>query len=130
MKVCYWGTFERQYPRNAVLISGLRQNGIEVVECHFALWKEGFRYNKLTLLSGFVIKLRFLSRALVAYSTLTYRYLFLGEHDAVVVGYWGHIDVFFLAPFAKLKRKPIIFDAFFSLYDTAISDWELAPKNS
>jgi len=130
MKVCYWGTFERQYPRNAVLISGLRQNGIEVVECHFALWKEGFRYNKLTLLSGFVIKLRFLSRALVAYSTLIYRYLFLGEHDAVVVGYWGHIDVFFLAPFAKLKRKPIIFDAFFSLYDTAISDWELAPKNS
>ena len=87
MKVCYWGTFERQYPRNAVLISGLRQNGIEVVECHFALWKEGFRYNKLTLLSGFVIKLRFLSRALVAYSTLIYRYLFLGEHDAVVVGY-------------------------------------------
>ena len=130
MKVCYWGTFERQYPRNAVLISGLRQNGIEVVECHFALWKDGFRYNKLTLLSGFVIKLRFLSRALVAYSTLIYRYLFLGEHDAVVVGYWGHIDVFFLAPFAKLKRKPIIFDAFFSLYDTAISDWELAPKNS
>jgi|SRR2546427_1039100 len=130
MKVCYWGTFERQYPRNAVLMSGLRQNGIEVVECHFALWKEGFRYNKLTLLSGFVIKLRFLSRALVAYSTLIYRYLFLGEHDAVVVGYWGHIDVFFLAPFAKLKRKPIIFDAFFSLYDTAISDWELAPKNS
>ena len=113
-----------------MLISGLRQNGIEVVECHFALWKEGFRYNKLTLLSGFVIKLRFLSRALVAYSTLIYRYLFLGEHDAVVVGYWGHIDVFFLAPFAKLKRKPIIFDAFFSLYDTAISDWELAPKNS
>lgn len=29
-----------------------------------------------------------------------------------------------------MKRKPIIFDAFFSLYDTAISDWGLAPKNS
>jgi glycosyltransferase involved in cell wall biosynthesis len=130
MKLCYWGTFERQYPRNAVVISGLRQNGVEVIECHFALWKEGFRYNKLTLLSGLGGKLRFLGRILLAYPTVISRYLFIGEHDAVVVGYWGHFDIFFLAPFAKLKRKPIIFDAFFSLYDTAISDWKLAPKNS
>lgn len=130
MKVCYWGTFERDYPRNAVLISGLRQNGIEVIECHFALWKESFRYNKLALLSGFANKLRFLGRVLVAYPILICRYLLLDEHDAVVVGYLGHIDMFFLAVFAKLKRKPIIFDAFFSLNDTAISDWGLAPKNS
>jgi glycosyltransferase involved in cell wall biosynthesis len=130
MKVCYWGTFERQYPRNAVLISGLRQNGIEVVECHYPLWEQSFRYNKVTLFSGFADKLRFLSRALLAYPTLIYRYLFLGDHDAVIVGYLGHIDVLFLAPFAKLKRKPMIFDAFFSLYDTAISDWGLAGKSS
>jgi len=130
MKVCYWGTFEREYPRNAVLMSGLRQNGIEVIECHFTLWKQSFRYNKLALLSGFGNKLRFLGRALLAYPILIYRYLLLREHDAVIVGYWGHIDVYFLALFAKLRRKPIIFDAFFSLYDTAISDWGLAPKNS
>lgn len=95
MKVCYWGTFEREYPRNAVLISGLRQNGIEVIECHFALWKRSFRYNKLALLAGLGNKLRFLGRALLAYPILICRYLLLGEHDAVVVGYWGHIDVFF-----------------------------------
>jgi len=130
MKVCYWGTFEKRYPRNAVLISGLRQNGIDVIECHFPLWKEGFQYNKMTLLSGFAAKLRFLGRALVAYPTLLCRYLSADEHDAVVVGYWGHIDILILAPFARLKQKPIIFDAFFSLYDTAISDWGLAPENS
>ncbi len=130
MKVCYWGTFEREYPRNAVLISGLRANGIDVIECHFALWKQSFRYNKLALLSGFANKLRFLGRVLLAYPILICRYLLLREHDAVIVGYWGHIDVYFLAVFAKLRRKPIIFDAFFSLYDTAISDWGLAPKGS
>jgi hypothetical protein len=70
MKVCYWGTFERDYPRNAVLTSGLRQNGIEVIECHFPLWKESFRYNKLALLSGFANKLLFLGRVLVAYPIL------------------------------------------------------------
>jgi len=130
MKVCYWGTFEQEYPRNAVLISGLRQNGIEVIECHFPLWKQSFRYNKLALLAGFGDKVRFIVRAILAYPLLICRYLLLPKHDVVVVGYWGHVDVFFLALFAKLRRKPIIFDAFFSLYDTAISDWGLASKNS
>ncbi len=130
MKVCYWGTFERAYPRNSVLITGLRQNGIDVVECHFPLWQDGFRYNKRTLLSGFRRKLRILSRALVGYPKLIYQYLSLGEHDAVVVGYLGHIDVLILAPFARLRQKPIVFDAFFSLYDTAISDWGVSDKES
>lgn len=130
MKVCYWGTFEREYPRNAVLISGLRQNGIEVIECHFPLWDDGFRFNKLTLLSGYWGKFRTISRALLAYPTLIFRYLAVEKHDAVVVGYLGHVDVLFLAPFARLRQIPIIFDAFFSLYDTAISDWGIAGKNS
>jgi glycosyltransferase involved in cell wall biosynthesis len=130
MKVCYWGTFEREYPRNAVLIAGLRQNGIEVIECHYPLWKEGFRSNKMALLAGFGRKLRFAGRALLNYPILIYRYLCLGHHEAVLVGYLGHFDIFFLMPFAKLKRKPIVFDAFFSLYDTAILDWQLASKKS
>ena len=130
MKVCYWGTFEREYPRNAVLIAGLRPNGIEVFECHFALWRQSFRHNKLVLLSGFARKLRFLGRALFVYPILICRYLFSRQHDAVIVGYWGHIDIHFLAAVAKLRRKPIIFDAFFSLYDAVISDWGLTSKNS
>jgi len=130
MRICYWGTFEREYPRNAVLISGLRQNGVEVIECHFALWQQSFRYNKFALLGSLGKKLRLLGRALLAYPVLIYRYILVREHDAVVVGYLGHIDIFFLALFAKLKQKPIIFDAFFSLYDTAISDWRLAQENS
>jgi glycosyltransferase involved in cell wall biosynthesis len=130
MKVCYWGTYERQYPRNAVLISGLRKNGVEVIECHFPLWNDGFRFNKLTLLSGYWRKFRTISRVLLAYPTLILRYLSMGKHDAVVVGYLGHIDVLFLAPFARLRQIPIIFDAFFSLYDTAISDWGIAKRDS
>ena len=130
MKVCYWGTYERQYPRNTILISGLRKNGVEVMECHFQLWNEGFRFNKLTLMSGYWRKFRTISRVLFAYPALIFRYLSMEKHDAVVVGYLGHIDVLFLAPFARLRRTPIIFDAFFSLYDTAISDWEIAKKDS
>jgi glycosyltransferase involved in cell wall biosynthesis len=130
MKICYWGTFEREYPRNAVLIAGLRQNGIEVMECHYPLWVDGFRSNKMALLNGFGSKLRLAVRAALNYPILIYRYLCLGDHDAVIVGYLGHLDMFFLTPFARLKKKPLVFDAFFSLYDTAISDWQIGSKNS
>ena len=130
MKLCYWGTYEREYPRNAVLIAGLRQNGIEVVECNYDLWKEGFRFNKIKLLAGFGRKLRFATRAVLNYPVLIYRYLCSAKHDAVIVGYLGHIDIFILVLFAKIKRKPIVFDAFFSLYDTAISDWRLSSDQS
>jgi glycosyltransferase involved in cell wall biosynthesis len=130
MKICYWGTFEREYPRNAVLIAGLRQNGVEVIECHYELWEQAFRSNKMALLAGFGRKLRLAVRAFLNYPILIYRYLCVGDHDAVIVGYLGHLDIFFLMPFAKLKRKLLVFDAFFSLYDTAILDWQLGSKNS
>src|SRR5688500_13304309 len=130
MKICYWGTFDPEYPRNAVLIAGLRQNNIDVSECHFNLWRQGFRYNKLVLLSGLAKKLRMIGRGLLGYAILICRYLFSSRHDAVVIGYLGHLDVHFLAAFAKLRREPIVFDAFFSLYDAVSSDWGMAAKSS
>lgn len=130
MRVCYWGTFERAYPRNSVLMAGLRQNGIEVVECHFDLWGQSFRHNKLVLLSGLGRKARFLGRALFGYPLLIWKYLFSQSNDAVIVGYLGHFDIFFLAAFAKIRREPIIFDAFFSIHDAVTSDWCLTSKNS
>ena len=40
MRVCYFGTYSTGpgYPRNRVIIKGLRENGIEVVECHKEIW--------------------------------------------------------------------------------------------
>ena len=33
------GTYERDYPRNRVLIDGLAQIGVAVAECHAPLWE-------------------------------------------------------------------------------------------
>jgi len=40
----------------------------------------------MALLAGFGNKLRFVGRAVLAYPVLIYRYLLLGDHDAVVIG--------------------------------------------
>ena len=34
MKILYFGTYERTYPRNAQVISCLRRAGVEVAERH------------------------------------------------------------------------------------------------
>ena len=40
MKVCYFGTYERAYPRNAQVISCLRTAGVEVTEEHIPVWDD------------------------------------------------------------------------------------------
>ena len=39
VRVLYFGTYERDYPRNAQVISCLRRAGVEVIERHATLWE-------------------------------------------------------------------------------------------
>jgi glycosyltransferase involved in cell wall biosynthesis len=66
-----------------------------------------------------------LLRWLFAYPGLIWRYLRVAPHDAVLVGYMGHLDVLVLWPFARLRGAPIVWDAFLSLYDTVVEDRKL-----
>ena len=38
LRVCYFGTYRADYARNHILITGLRRNGVEVIECQESLW--------------------------------------------------------------------------------------------
>ena len=126
MRVVYWGTYDTGKPRNRIMIQGLRENGIEVIECHADVWKgvedksQVFRWSQ---------RLRVLIIWLSRYPRLIWRYLQLPKHDAVIVGYMGHIDVLILWLFAKLRRVPIIWDVFISLYNTAVEDRNLVAQN-
>ncbi|MEF9426698.1 MAG: hypothetical protein L0956_05835 [Candidatus Mariimomonas ferrooxydans] len=53
MKVCYFGTYSTGpgYPRNRVIIKGLRENRVEVIECHKEIWKDASE--KIRAASGF-----------------------------------------------------------------------------
>ena len=37
MKVCYFGTYRKEYSRNKIMIAALRIAGAEVKECHVTL---------------------------------------------------------------------------------------------
>lgn len=103
MKVCYFGIYKPSYARNKILISGLKQNGVEVIECRIEP-SEKFKYLKL---------LR--------------KHRKIGDYDLMLVGFPGQT----VMPLAKLiARTPIVLDAFVSLYDSSVFDRKtVSPKS-
>lgn len=108
MRVCYFGAYDRSYPRNVVLITGLRKAGVEVVECHSAAAVKPVRY--AVLAANFVRAAR--------------------DVDVIVVGASGHAYVPLARALATASRTPLIVDAFVSQYDTVILDRREAPPDS
>ncbi|HEX7254493.1 MAG TPA: glycosyltransferase [Gaiellaceae bacterium] len=110
MRVLYFGTYERRYPRNAQVISALRRVGVEVVERHQPVW-DG-REEKWSLGPSAALRLALAeARLLVGAPT---------EADFVIVGYPGHLDL----PAARrvARGKPVVFNPLVSLSDTLVGD--------
>jgi glycosyltransferase involved in cell wall biosynthesis len=110
VRVLYFGTYERHYPRNAQVISCLRRAGVEVAERHVGVW-EG-REHKWH--SGPVAGAR------LAAAELRLLRRPQGTFDALIVGYPGHADL----PAARraARGRPVVFNPLVSLADTLVAD--------
>jgi len=128
MRICMFGTYETAYDRNRVLMQGLREAGVEVHECHQPIW-ETMRY-KTSALKGPAQYLSTIIKLTMAYVRLFFRYLAAPPHDIVFVGYLGHFDVPLARLLSWLRRKPLVFDAFVSLYDTSVEERAVFQPNS
>ncbi len=125
MKVVFWGTYDTGKPRTRILLRGLQENGVTVSECHSTVW---YDVEDKSQVRGPVSRLGILIRWISKYPSLITRYLKSPRHDAVVVAYMGHLDVLMLWPFARMRRIPIVWDAFLSLYNTVVEDRKLVSK--
>ncbi len=125
MKVCYWGTYEQDYPRNITLIKGLEMNGVEVVTIADSPWrgipvKTGLSpLKKLSI----ILKTGWIQFALFC------RGLFV-DADCFVVGYPGHFDMVTAKMLSLIRRKPLVFDVFVSLYDSMVFDRKSVKEGS
>jgi glycosyltransferase involved in cell wall biosynthesis len=118
--VCYWGTYDRDYPRNRILMAGLRANGAEVRELHFALWRSPA--DKVRRAGSSWVRPALLARWAWGYAVLTVRFFRSPRPDFLFVGYSGHFDVFPAWCLSRIRRVPLVFDAFLSLYDSLVLD--------
>lgn len=127
LRVVFWGTYDLGKPRNRIMLRGLWENGVEVIECHASVW-DGVEDK--SLVTGWGQRLRLLLRWVTSYPGLVFRYLRLPKHDAVIVGYPGQIDVLVLWPFTRSRGVPIVLDAFISLYNTTVEDRGMVGRNN
>jgi glycosyltransferase involved in cell wall biosynthesis len=114
VRVLYFGTYERDYPRNTQVISCLRRAGAQVDERHVPVW-DGRRH-KLSVGLGDVQRM--------ARAQLRLRRSGPIDADAVIVGYPGHADV--AAAKHVAGKRPVVFNPLVSLEDTVIGDRALA----
>jgi len=111
MRVLYFGTYDRAYPRNAQVISALRGAGVEVREQHRPVWERRQNWS---------VGLRQMLRVAEAERSLRRSRDNVDDADAIIVGYPGHFDL----PAAKrvARGRPVVFNPLISLYDTLVDD--------
>src|SRR3954454_23871676 len=111
MRVLYFGTYDRAYPRNAQVISALRGAGVEVREQHRAVWERRHNWS---------VGLRQMLRVAEAERSLRHSRDDERAAEALIVGYPGHFDL----PAAKrvARGRPVVFNPLVSLYDTVVTD--------
>jgi len=110
LRVLYFGTYERDYPRNAQVISALRRAAVEVAEHHVSVWegrRDNWQAGATTAARLGIAELRLLRRP-------------DDEFDALLVGYPGHLDL--TAARRVAAGRPVVFNPLVSLYDTFVAD--------
>jgi glycosyltransferase involved in cell wall biosynthesis len=110
LRVLYFGTYERHYPRNVQVISSLKGAGAEVIEAHVPVWEDKQHKFGLGLTSAMRLGL----------AELRLRRTAIEDFDVMIVGYPGHFDM----PQARriARGRPIVFNPLLSLYDSIILD--------
>ncbi len=111
MRVLYFGTYERDYPRNAQVISSLRLSGVEVVENHVDIWAG--KEHKHDVGPRLVFPL---ARA----ELKLWRARPADDFDVLVVGYPGHADL--RAARHVARGRPVVFNPMLSLWETFVDD--------
>ena len=122
LEILHWGTYDTSKPRTRILRDGLRAAGATLHECHAEVWEGIADKSQVT---GHLRRVRLLLRWLTRYPALLWRFLRASHPDLVLVGFPGVLDVIVVAPFARLRRVPIAWDMFMSLYDTVVLDRRL-----
>ncbi len=110
MRICYFGTYERGYPRNAQVISCLRRAGNDVFERHIGVWEgqeHKWRAGTDAAARLLLAELRLLRRP-------------AADFDVLVVGYPGHFDL--LSARRVAAGRPVVFNPLLSLSDTLVGD--------
>jgi len=127
MHICFFGTYDRERPRNKLFIKALKKSNVYVDECFFDLWhnikdKSQIRIYKLIYI--------FSIKRILAYFILLFKFSHLKNPDVIIVGYFGHFDVWLARLIGSFYKIPVVFIMHISLYDTVVLDRKLFKRKN
>ncbi len=126
LRVLAWGTFDLGKPRVRILLDGCEACGVTLTRCHHHVWRSIEDKTEMRAAEAVRAGIAYLR----TYPRLLVQYLLAPKQDVVFLGYLGHLDVLLLWPWARLRKEPIVWDAFISLYQTVVFDRQfLGPSN-
>jgi len=96
------------------MIAALESAGVEVVACHVKLW-HGIE-DRVKITEGDWVNPKFWWRVFSAYSKLIVKFIRIPSFDILMVGYPGQFDVFLAKVLSSLRKKPLVWDVFMSIY--------------
>lgn len=113
IKVCFFGTYDNTYTSNKMVLQGLRDNGVEIVEvnAHTKVTRldKKEEMNWINLLTRIFRKIRIVNEIAKNWSQIK-------KCDVIYVGYPGHVDVFPAFVLAKILGKKLVFNPLLIVY--------------
>ncbi len=113
LTICFFGTYDNTYTSNKMVLQGLKDNGVKVVEVnsHTKVTRldKKAEMNWLNLLARVFSKVKIIQEIIKYWSAIK-------QSDAIYVGYPGHVDVFPAFVIAKILSKKLIFNPLLIIY--------------
>ncbi len=119
-----------EYPRFRNLLQGLRDTDARITECYYEMAESS--EERLRSVNNPLTAFSFGLRLLSSYLIITIKYLRSPKADAILIGYPGYFHVHFARFLTLIKNRNaiLVFDIFFSLYDTLAKDRKLIKETS
>src|SRR3989338_3100802 len=127
MKICYFGTYDNTYTSNKMILTGIKENRISVMEINAHI-----KVTKLTTeeeMSWIQIVKRIVRKYRI-FSELMGNFDAFSKTDVIYVGYPGHVDVFLAYVLAKLFGKKLVFNPLLIVYNGFVYEQGILNKNS
>lgn len=105
LRVCYFGRYDPQYSRNAILAKCLERAGAEIVPVRD-------------------------DRSLLSRTSSLLRQALKVHFDVMIVGFRAHSDMLSARLLATMRRVPLIFDPLTSRYEERVIDRQLVREGS
>ncbi len=120
LRVCFFGTYDSTYPGNQGLIAGLRQSGVEVIECHVPVWektsvKDASYFGPVSMLARVI-------EYSLAFLTLTLRAFRIPRCAIIITAFNGYLDIPLARLIAWIWGAKLVFNPLMSIYDTLVLD--------